>query len=127
MKNTFTASMNSGPQLFSFRDGIYFYGAYHVLTFTEQDQGKELRVTVDTDKPVCWVELWPAVYDGKDWVRWATERGQDALALSGGGHPEINPSITWKIQPGNYTLYFVNSSRTKKVSEELITFKIEVN
>jgi hypothetical protein len=125
MKDIITANMNSGPQLFSFRDGIYFFGAYHVLTFTEQDQGRELRVAVASDKPVCWIELWPAVYDGKDWVRWATERGQDALVQTG-NTPQINPSLTWKIQPGSYTLYFVNSSRTKKSSDELIKFQIEV-
>ena len=92
MKDIITANMNSGPQLFSFRDGIYYFGAYHVLTFTEQDQGKELRVAVASDKPVCWIELWPAVYDGKDWVRWATERGQDALVHTG-TTPQINPSL----------------------------------
>jgi hypothetical protein len=118
--------MSQGPHLYSFRDKTYYYGAYHVLTFTEQDQGKELKVLVDAPRPVCWIELWPAAYDGQDWVKWTTERGQTALAHTG-DKPQINPSLTWKIQPGNYTLYFVASSLTNQTSDELINFQIEVH
>lgn len=76
-------------------------------------------------QPVCWIELWPAAYDGHDWVRWTTERGQIALA-STGDKPQINPSLIWKIHPGSYTLYFVNSKLTPETKDEWINFQIEV-
>lgn len=126
MKEIFTGYMTAGPKLYSSRHKIYFYGAYHVLTFTGQEAGKELKVTVNTSKPVCWVELWPSAYDGHDWVRWTTERGQDALVRSG-DKPQLNPTLSCKIQPGVYTLYFVNSSPTQQVKDELITYQIEIN
>ena len=125
MKETFTKNMADGPQLYSFRNKTFYYGAYHILTFTEQDRGKTLKVTVDSAQPLCWIELWPAVYDGKDWVRWTTERGQDAL-VSTGNKPHPNPSLTWAIQPGNYTLYFVKSSAKRQASYEMVTFHLEV-
>ncbi len=54
MKQTFTANMAHGPQLYSFRHKTFFYGAYHILNFSEQERGKELRVSVEThDQPVC--------------------------------------------------------------------------
>jgi len=126
MKETFTANMAHGPQLFSFALKKFFYGAYHILTFTEQDQGKELKVTVESNQPVCWIELWPAVYDGHDWVRWTTERGEEALARTG-DKPQVNPTLTWTIQPGSYTLYFVKSSLARHASDEMIKYQIEVN
>jgi hypothetical protein len=125
MKESFSANMSHGPQLYSFRDKTFYYGAYHLLTFTEQDQGRELKVTLSASHPVCWIELWPATYDGHDWVRWTTERGQTALARTG-DKPQINPSLTWKVQPGNYTLYFVTSSLSRQAKNELIDFQIEV-
>jgi hypothetical protein len=125
MKETFTKKMADGPQLYSFRHKLFFFGAYHLLTFTEQDQGKTLQVTVDSDHPICWVELWPAVYNGHDWVRWTTERGDDPLVRTG-DKPQMKPSLTWKIVPGAYTLYFVKSSFSKKVSDESVTYHIEI-
>ena len=126
MKEISVAKMTSGPQIFSFRDKIYYYGAYHVLTFTEQERGKELLVTVvNTTKPVCWIELWPAAYDGHDWVRWTTERGQEALVRTD-ARPQINPSLRWNIQPGTYTLYFVNSSPTQQFADESLTYQVEI-
>ena len=126
MKETFTANMANGPQLYSFAHKIFFYGAYHVLTFTGQDQGKELKVTVESTQPVCWIELWPAVYDGHDWVRWTTERGEHPLVRTG-DKPHLNPTLTWTIQPGNYTLYFVRSSLIRHASDEIIKYHVEIN
>jgi len=124
MKETFVKNMADGPQLYSFRDKIFYYGAYHILTFTEQDQGKVLKVTVDSTQPVCWIELWPAIYDG-DWVRWTTERGQDALVRTG-NKPHPNPTLTWEIKPGNYTLYFVNANLKRQAIQKMITYHLEV-
>ncbi|MEW5868151.1 MAG: hypothetical protein AB1894_02670 [Chloroflexota bacterium] len=126
MKNSFTANTTDGPRLFSFRDGLYFYGAYHNLEFTEQDRGKTLTVSVDSHQlSLCWIELWPAHYDGKDWVKWTTDRGQDALALTG-HKPHPNPQLTWKIEPGKYSIYFVNSSPTDKIKHQIIAYQIEI-
>jgi hypothetical protein len=126
MENTYTASMSSGPQLYSFRDSTFYYGAYHLLQFTEEDRGKQLKISVQTVKrPICWIELWSGTYDGKDWVRWTTERGQFAVTRSGDA-PQPNPSITWEIEPGDYTVYFVASSLVRKASDEVIQYTIEV-
>jgi len=125
MKETHTKNMADGPQLYSFGSKTFYYGAYHILTFTEQDQGKVLNVTVDSVQPICWVELWPAVYDGNDWVGWTTERGQDPLVRTG-NKPHPNPSLTWIIEPGNYTLYFVNSGTKRQAGQETVTYHIEV-
>jgi hypothetical protein len=125
MKEVFSANMSNGPQIYSFRGKIFYYGACRIVTFTEMERGKELKVTVNTSRPVCWIELWPAVYDGKDWVRWTTERGQTALARTG-DKPQSNPSLTWKIEPGDYTLYFVTSSLTRQVKDETLDIQIEI-
>jgi hypothetical protein len=125
MKETLTKNMADGPQLYSFRSKTFYYGAYHNLSFTEQDQGKVLKVSVDSAESICWVELWPAAYDGQDWVRWTTERGQEALVRTG-EKPHPNPSLTWTVQPGNYTLYFVNSSPVRQVGNEMVTYHLEV-
>lgn len=125
MKEMVFANMADGPQLYSYRHKLFFYGAYKILTFTEADRGKELTVTVDSKNPICWVELWPSAYDGKDWVRWTTERGQDPLVRTG-NRPRINPRLTWTIQPGVYTLYFVNSNIVREPRTDLFTYHIEV-
>jgi hypothetical protein len=127
MKDIFSANMDSGPQLFSFHEGMTYYGAYHLLTFTEEDRGKELKITVDSkNTPVCWIELWPATYDGHDWLKWVTKRGENPL-VSTGNKPQPNPSITWKIEPGEYTVYFVASSPVRHyTSHDSIAYEIEM-
>jgi hypothetical protein len=124
MDETYQASMASGPRLLSFRHNIYFFGAYQNITLGEEERGKKLQVEVDTgNRPLCWIELWPGTYDGADWVKWTTDRGQEAVIRSG-GRPQPNPSLLWTIEPGNYTLYFVSSSTTKKASDDIITYRI---
>ncbi len=125
MKEIVIANMADGPQLYSFRHNLFFYGAHKILMFTELDRGRKLTVTVDSQKPICWVELWPFAYDGKDWVRWTTERGECALVRTG-NEPQINPCLTWTIQPGVYTLYFVNSSHAREPRADIFTCHIEV-
>ncbi len=125
MKEIVIANMADGPQLYSFPHNLFFYGAYRILTFTEQDQGRKLQVTVDSKYPICWVELWPSAYDGKDWVRWTTERGQEPLARTG-DKSQINPCLTWTVQPGVYTLYFVNSNTVREPRIDLFTYYLEV-
>jgi hypothetical protein len=124
MKEIISVNMSHGPRLYSFRDKTFYYGAYHVLAFSEAEQDRELKVTVNATHPVCWIELWPAAYEG-DWVRWTTERGQTALVRTG-DKPQSNPSLTWKIKPGNYTLYFVTSNLTRQVNDETLNIQIEI-
>jgi hypothetical protein len=126
MKETIIANMADGPQLYSFRHKLFFYGAYRVLEFTEQDRGRQLKVTVDAERPICWIELWPSAYDGKDWVRWTTDRGGETPLVRTGDRPQKNPSFTWTIQPGFYTLYFVNSNTVREPRKDLVTYHLEV-
>ncbi|MRR38718.1 hypothetical protein EG829_29535, partial [bacterium] len=117
MKTSHSVSMSSGPQLYSFRHSTFFYGGVHLLSFEESDRGRELHVEVDTGgRPLCWIELWPGLYTGQDWVTWTTERGQQAVARTG-DRPQTNPSLIWKVEPGKYTVYFVASSSKRTVSQ----------
>jgi hypothetical protein len=129
MDTTLKASMTSGPKLYSFRDNLYFYGACHNLSFGKEEVGKTLQVTVDTgNRPLCWIELWPGHYDGGDWVKWTEVRGKgrgQIPLVRTAERSQANPSLTWMIQAGDYTLYFVASSKTEKVKEETIEYHIQ--
>jgi hypothetical protein len=125
MKETIITNMAEGPQLYSFRHKLFFYGAYRVVEFTEQDRGKQLKLTVESEHPICWIELWPSAYDGKDWVRWTTERGELPLIRTS-DKPQTNPSLTWTVQPGAYTLYFVNSNTVREARKDQVTYHLEV-
>ena len=121
-----TANMSSGPRLYSFRRNLYFYGVCHILQFSENERGKTLRISVNSgNRPVCWIELWPGAFDGGDWVKWTTKRGQMAV-LRSGDQPHPDPAISWTIEPGDYTIYFVSSSNSRETSDEDITYKIDV-
>jgi hypothetical protein len=127
MNKIYKTSMSSGPRIYSFRDNIYFYGACHLLTLSDDDRGKTLNISVDAqDRPICWIELWKGTYDGGDVVKWTTQRGQFAVVRSA-GEPQPNPSITWTIEPGDYTIYFVSSSRTQETSNDVISYRIQIN
>jgi hypothetical protein len=127
MNDTYQASMSSGPRIYSFKNNMYFYGACHLLTLDEGDRGKTVTISVDTqNRPLCWIELWNGTYDGVDWLKWTTERGQFAVVRSG-GEPQSNPSLSWTIEPGNYTLYFVTSSQSKQVRDDLINYRIQIS
>jgi hypothetical protein len=122
---TYTASMASGPSIYHSDSGIYYYGAYRALTFTEKDRGRILKITVDSkSRPVCWVELWRGIYEGGDPIEWTRRR---VHITRSGNQPHPNPSLTWRIEPGGYTIYFVASNRTGKASSEAISYQIEVN
>jgi acetyl esterase/lipase len=126
MKENFTANMADGPRLFAFWESKHYFGAYHLLRFGEEERGKILTITVDSkNMPVCWIELWPGSFDGKDSTGWASHRGRDPL-VSTGHESQLNPALTWKIEPGEYTVYFVNSSSSKRVDDLTISFQIEV-
>jgi acetyl esterase/lipase len=121
-----TVTMSGGPRFYSFRDNLHFYGAYQNITFTEKEHGRTARVEVDTgDRPVCWIELWPGKYSG-DGVKWQAERGLIPVAQSG-SQPEVNPSLTWIIEAGDYTLYFVTAVSTNNVRNESITYRIKTD
>ena len=121
-----TVNMASGPKLYSFKKNTYYFGACHILNLSEEQRGKTLKISVDSgNRPVCWIELWEGAFDGGDWVKWTTSRGQLAV-LRSGDQPQPDPSITWTIEPGDYTIYFVASSKVRETSDELITYRIEV-
>jgi hypothetical protein len=121
-----TTNMSSGPRLYSFRDNLYHYGAYKNITFTEKEHGKTARIEVDTShKPVCRIEIWRGQYNG-DWVKWTAERGAEPVAQSS-PKLEADPSLTWIIEAGSYTIYFVNSSRTEEFSSEPIMYQIKTD
>ena len=126
MKNDYSVNMADGPRLNAFWEGLHYFGAYHLLKFSEEERGKTLTITVDSKNlPICWIELWPASFDGKDSGRWATQRGSSPLVSTGNSaHP--NPSLTWTIEPGEYTVYFVNSSQSSRGNDKIISFQVEI-
>lgn len=122
---TYTANMNSGPRLYHYQSKNHYYGAYQNITFTEKDRDGTLKITVDSKNlPICLIELWRGIYNGRDSVEWTTRRTH---IIRSGKQPHPNPSLTWKIEPGDYTIYFVSSNQTGKVSNEIISYQIEIS
>lgn len=101
-------SMWSGPILYARRDyekgGEGWYGACEVITFSKSDAaiGKSLRVTVDSTGRDLSIELWRGACDGNvlDWVSTRVEVARSPR--------QLNPTLTWTIEAGTYTLYFVD-------------------
>jgi acetyl esterase/lipase len=122
-----TICMTDGPSMYSYRDGLFIYGGYKNLTFTEKEHGKTARVEVNSrNQPICWIELWHGHYNN-NWDKWSAERGAAPIAQSSSGQPQANPSLEWIIEPGDYMLYFVASSKDKDVKNEIITFQIKTD
>jgi hypothetical protein len=102
-------NMFSGPILAVLDDsgsvsGSGWFGAHELLKFSKKDAaiGKTLRVMVDSTDHDLSIELWRGAYhdDVGSWIRTRREVMRSARVR--------NPSLTWRIQPGNYTLYFVD-------------------
>ena len=97
------ASMHSGPRLLTGKEAgdQAWWGVCEVLEFSETDSGKTLRVTVEsglyghTPK----IELWRGAFDGKDVGTWIEKRVHVTRGSS---------TLTWDVEPGIYTVYFVD-------------------
>jgi hypothetical protein len=98
------ASMYSGPRLQTGKEAgdEVWWGAYEVLKFSEKDNGKTLRVSVESDyHQTPKIELWRGAFDGEDLAAWVEKRV----------HVTRNSSpLTWIIETGIYTVYFVDHS-----------------
>jgi TIR domain len=103
-------NMFSGPilsRLNELGNAEGWFGAYELLTFSTDDaaRGKSLRVNVDSTGHELSIELWKGAY--KDDVQaWARTRRDVTRS------PRMrNPTLTWRIVPGTYTVYFVDQFR----------------
>lgn len=101
-------SMLSGPMIYSKgnseKGGEGWYGAYEVITFSESDAaiGKSLSVRVDSTGRDLSIELWLGAYEGNT-LGWARTRVEVTRSPR-----QLNPTLTWTIEAGTYTLYFVD-------------------
>ncbi|MFY9607856.1 MAG: toll/interleukin-1 receptor domain-containing protein [Blastocatellia bacterium] len=96
------ARMYNGPRLQTGEEvgDQVWWGAHEVLEFSETDSGKILRVTVESDYGrTPKIELWRGALVGKDVAAWVEERVQVTHSSS---------PLTWNIEPGIYTVYFVD-------------------
>ncbi|HEY0377748.1 MAG TPA: toll/interleukin-1 receptor domain-containing protein [Pyrinomonadaceae bacterium] len=98
------AKMYSGPRLQTGEEAgdQVWWGACEVLEFPETDNGRTLRVSVETDyHRTPQVELWRGAFDGEDVAAWVENR----VHISRSSSP-----LTWNIEAGIYTIYFVDHS-----------------
>ena len=120
-----TINMADGPTLY-YENGVYCYGGYVRCLLAKEDQGRMLKITVDSKNlPICWIELWQGYYDGKDSAKWATQR---RYVTGSGSQPTPNPILTWRITESlysYYTIYFVSSNKTGEIGHEVISCDIE--
>jgi len=104
-KNMFSGPILSRQNELGNAEG--WFGAYELLTFSKEDaaRGKCLSVTVDSTGHELSIELWKSLYKN-DLRAWLGNR-RDVMRS-----PRMrNPSLTWKIEPGAYTVYFVDQFR----------------
>jgi len=104
------ASMFSGPILATGLDegsGRGWFGAHELLTFTKDDAavGKSLSVVVESAGHDLSIELWRGAYEA-DVASWTKARREVARSPR-----RQNPTLTWAIEPGTYTVYFVDEFR----------------
>jgi hypothetical protein len=87
------------------RGGEGWFGAYEVITFAENDAaiGKTLSVTVDSTGRDISIELWQGAYHHGDPLGWVRTRVDVTRSPR-----QRNPTLTWTIKAGTYTLYFVD-------------------
>jgi len=104
------ASMFSGPILATGLDeghGRGWFGAHELLTFNKDDAaiGKSLRIVVESAGHDLSIELWRGAYEN-DVSSWTKTRREVARSPR-----QRNPTLTWVIEPGTYTVYFVDEFR----------------
>jgi hypothetical protein len=104
----YRANMNSGPRIQTGEEegDQVWWGAYQTLTFPQKDSGKTLQITVDSKGNDLSIELWRGVYNGRDVTSWLKARADVTRSSR-----EKNPTLTWKIEAGNYTIYLVDYVR----------------
>jgi len=120
ISSTGNGSMLDGPKLIG-ADGEIYFGTYHILRFAEKDQGKTLKISAKSQGEIFWIELWTGVYDGMDGRDWVSER----VHIIRSPH-RSNPEITWRIEVGDYTAYFVTDDLNNKVTDFHISYEIFV-
>lgn len=103
------ARMYDGPRLHTGtgkeKGDHIWWGKCETLEFSERDRGKTLVIRVESKRRdrMPWIELWSGRYDGKDVARWVESREHVARSEEGSNSP-----LTWQIEPGVYTVYFVD-------------------
>lgn len=106
--------------------GVWFGPTEH-LTFSEADRGKSLIINVDSGANELRIELWGGKI-GINENSWWSIHPQIALSTGTGDKPRIetSPNLTWKIVPGDYTVFFASYSTNGIVPDYLIRYKINI-
>lgn len=106
--------------------GVWF-GPVEYLNFSEAERGKLLTINVDSGVKELRIELWGGKIDINE-NSWWNIHPQRALSTGTGDNPVIepNPNLTWRIIPGDYTVFFASYSSDGKIPDYLIKYKIKV-
>jgi hypothetical protein len=106
----YRANMDSGPRIQTGKEegDQVWWGACQVLKFSKKDSGKTLKVSVESKGNALSIELWRGAYNGRDIQAWLKNRVDVTRSPR-----EQNPTLTWKIEVGNYTVYLVDYVRLK--------------
>ncbi len=105
--------------------GVWF-GAVKNLTFSEQERGRTLEVQTKSGKPFR-IELWTGYIRRFD-HSWWEGHSQAALSTGTGDNPEteLDPSLTWSIKPGKYTLFLAHHEPSGRVVRHQLRYKMNV-
>ena len=108
-RHNYHSNMRDGPKLYD--DKAVYFGAYKIVKFSEKERGKSLRISVSatSDKSSLWIELWRGAIDGDDYKTWANRRVHVVRSSR-----QEKPSLTWPIEDGEYTIYFVTEGEYVK-------------
>lgn len=106
--------------------GVWF-GPIDYLNFSEADRGKLLKINVDSGVNELRIELWGSKIDMNE-NSWWNIHPQIALSTGTGDNPrlEANPVLTWKIVPGDYTVFFASYSTDGTIPDYIIRYQISV-
>jgi hypothetical protein len=117
-----TGNMSTGPRLISATGKGIYSGTYCLLGLANSDKGKLLRIKAESLGQNSWIEIWRGHFDGQDTNAWVKIREHSADS-----HDQPNPKkLQWRIEPGNYTVYFVTYNDSGQVPNYDIMYTIEI-
>lgn len=118
------ARMWNGPRLYTGtgkdKGDQIWWGTCETLIFAEKDRGKTLIVSVESCKQYGYgprmpcIELWSGGYNGKNVAGWVESRVHVTRT-----NEENRSPLTWQIEPGVYTVYFVDHKRLDRPYESI--------
>jgi hypothetical protein len=116
-----TVSMANGLSGPSADNGLW-YGAYENVTLSDADKNKLLKVVTRSGNNQTRIELWEGKINPDDHYWWVSHP-LEATSTGTGSNPslEFDPQLEWKIETGEYTIFFAAFNP----NGEIIDFQID--